>query len=53
VVDSDALARALNQGKIFGAGVDVVEGEPHVLSDHPLVKEPRCQFTVALCLIDY
>jgi glyoxylate/hydroxypyruvate reductase len=41
VVDSDALARALREGWIWGAGLDVVEGEPHVPADHPLVKEPR------------
>ncbi|KAJ3833906.1 hypothetical protein F5878DRAFT_697971 [Lentinula raphanica] len=42
VVDSDALAKALREKWIWGAGIDVVEGEPHVGKDHPLVKEPRC-----------
>ncbi|KAH7882400.1 hypothetical protein F5I97DRAFT_1909920 [Phlebopus sp. FC_14] len=42
LVDSDALAKALQEGWIWGAGLDVVEGEPHVTRDHPLVKEPRC-----------
>ncbi|KAG0707981.1 hypothetical protein DFH29DRAFT_822771 [Suillus ampliporus] len=42
LVDSDALARALREGWIWGAGVDVVEGEPGVGVDHPLVREPRC-----------
>jgi glyoxylate/hydroxypyruvate reductase len=42
LVDSDALARALHEGWIWGAGLDVVEGEPEVTVDHPLVKEPRC-----------
>ena len=41
LVDSDALAKALREGWIWGAGLDVVEGEPDVLKDHPLVKEPR------------
>lgn len=41
LVDSDALAQALREGWIWGAGLDVVEGEPGVPSDHPLVKEPR------------
>lgn len=41
LVDSDALARALHEGWIWGAGLDVVEGEPEVTVDHPLVKEPR------------
>jgi glyoxylate/hydroxypyruvate reductase len=42
VVDSDALANALHEGWIWGAGLDVVAGEPNVPADHPLVKEPRC-----------
>ena len=41
VVDSDALANALHEGWIWGAGLDVVSGEPNVPADHPLVKEPR------------
>jgi glyoxylate/hydroxypyruvate reductase len=41
VVDSVALANALHDGWIWGAGLDVVAGEPNVLADHPLVKEPR------------
>lgn len=41
LVDSDALAKAVRERWIWGAGVDVVEGEPAVASDHPLVKEPR------------
>lgn len=41
LVDSDALAKALREGWIWGAGLDVVEGEPDVTADHPLVKEPR------------
>lgn len=41
VIDSDALAKALKEGWIWGAGLDVVEGEPNVPGDHPLVKEPR------------
>ncbi|TDL24484.1 hypothetical protein BD410DRAFT_785974 [Rickenella mellea] len=42
LVDSDALAKAVHEGWIWGAGLDVVEGEPNVTADHPLVKEPRC-----------
>jgi len=41
VVDSDALAKALREKWIWGAGVDVVEGEPNIGLDHPLVKETR------------
>ncbi|KAJ7018683.1 hypothetical protein C8F04DRAFT_976872 [Mycena alexandri] len=42
VVDSDALATALREKWIWGAGLDVVEGEPLISEDHPLVKEPQC-----------
>jgi len=42
VVDSLALSEALENGRIFAAGVDVVDGEPNVSADHPLVKQPRC-----------
>ncbi|KAJ7594032.1 hypothetical protein C8J56DRAFT_925826 [Mycena floridula] len=42
LVDSFALAKALREGWIWAAGVDVVEGEPNVNGDHVLVKEPRC-----------
>ncbi|KAI0263053.1 D-isomer specific 2-hydroxyacid dehydrogenase [Gloeopeniophorella convolvens] len=42
LVDSDALAQALREEWIWAAGLDVVENEPHVDADHPLVKEPRC-----------
>ncbi|KAF8067529.1 D-isomer specific 2-hydroxyacid dehydrogenase [Lyophyllum atratum] len=42
LVDSDALAKALRERWIWGAGLDVVEGEPNITADHPLVKEPRC-----------
>ena len=41
VVDSDALAKALREGWIWAAGLDVIEGEPNVTIDHPLVKETR------------
>ena len=41
LVDSEALAKALREGWIWGAGLDVVEGEPNVGLDHALVKEPR------------
>jgi phosphoglycerate dehydrogenase-like enzyme len=41
LVDTDALIRVLKEGVIHGAGLDVIEGEPNVNSDHPLLHEPR------------
>ncbi len=37
VIDNQALADALNQGKIAGAGIDVFEMEPPIPITHPLV----------------
>lgn len=41
VVDSDALATALREERLLGAGLDVLTGEPQIGADHPLVKEKR------------
>lgn len=41
VVDSDALAEALQTGKIAGAAVDVFETEPPVESNHVLFHAPN------------
>ena len=43
-VDTGALMAALNEGRLAGAGLDVVEPEP-LPPDHPLWKSPRILFT--------
>ena len=40
LVDEAALVAALNEGRIFGAGIDVFEEEP-VRPDHPLLSTPN------------
>jgi D-3-phosphoglycerate dehydrogenase len=42
VVDMDALAECLRDGKIAGAGIDVYEKEPPLQQDHPLLNAPNC-----------
>lgn len=42
IVDSKALADALNKGDIAGAGIDVFEMEPPVPTDHPLLHAKNC-----------
>ena len=41
VVDTEALADSLNNGKISGAGIDVFETEPPLDINHPLLKTPN------------
>ena len=41
IVDSEALADALNNGDIAGAGIDVFEMEPPIPEDHPLMNTPN------------
>lgn len=45
LVDNVALAKALNSGKISGAGIDVFESEPPLKSNHPLLTAKNCILT--------
>lgn len=38
IIDNNALAEALNEGKIGGAGIDVFDGEPPLDTNYPLLK---------------
>lgn len=44
LVDEDALAAALHEGRIAGAGLDVLSTEPPA-PDNPLLHAPRCFIT--------
>lgn len=44
LVDQDALVKALTDGTIFSAGIDVMSPEP-LPHDHPLLKLPNCGIT--------
>jgi phosphoglycerate dehydrogenase-like enzyme len=45
VVDSEALAAALNEGRIAGAGIDVLEMEPPFPAEHPLLNSKNTVVT--------
>lgn len=45
VVDNKALAKALNDGKIAGAGIDVFEIEPPISADHSLISAKNTVLT--------
>lgn len=51
MINSDDLADALEQGEIFGAGLDVITGEPNIGPDHRLVKAKNCTSPVEHKLI--
>lgn len=45
IVDSQALAKALKDGRLAGAGIDVFEMEPPIPTDHVLVDAPNALLT--------
>lgn len=45
IVDNEALAEALKEGKIAGAGIDVFDMEPPLPLDYPLLHAPNCVVT--------
>lgn len=45
VVDADALAKALEEGQIAGACIDVFEKEPPIAADYPLLAAPHTLVT--------
>ncbi|MFI3207475.1 MAG: NAD(P)-dependent oxidoreductase [Clostridia bacterium] len=45
IVDSQALANALNNGQIRAAGIDVFETEPPIASEHPLLNSKNTLLT--------
>ena len=44
LIDTEALAKALHEGEIAGAGLDVMETEPPIVG-HPLFSAPNCHIT--------
>lgn len=44
LIDEEALRKALDSGRISGAGLDVLSTEPPP-KDHPLLRHPRCRIT--------
>ncbi|CAO1623378.1 unnamed protein product [Sympodiomycopsis kandeliae] len=41
LIDTNALTSALAEDQIAGAGLDVLEGEPNVPADHPLLSDAK------------
>ncbi|HLR91485.1 MAG TPA: 2-hydroxyacid dehydrogenase [Atopostipes sp.] len=45
IIDNDALAELLNDGKIAGAGIDVFDMEPPIPEDYPLLSAKNAVLT--------
>lgn len=45
IIDNDALAELLNEGKIAGAGIDVFDMEPPIPADYPLLSAKNAVLT--------
>ncbi|WP_270505371.1 2-hydroxyacid dehydrogenase [Eubacterium limosum] len=45
VIDNEALADALKEGKVAGAGIDVYEEDPPLPKDYPLLSAPNTVLT--------
>lgn len=45
IIDNDALAELLNNGKIAGAGIDVFDMEPPIPGDYPLLNAKNAVLT--------
>lgn len=45
IIDNDALAEMLNEGKIAGAGIDVFDMEPPIPADYPLLSAKNAVLT--------
>ncbi|EAL21744.1 hypothetical protein CNBC4460 [Cryptococcus deneoformans B-3501A] len=53
IVNSEDLHEALVSGQIFGAGLDVLTGEPDIPADHPLLTLDNCLVLPHLGSADY
>ncbi|WWD17754.1 hypothetical protein CI109_102195 [Kwoniella shandongensis] len=53
IVNSEDLHEALTTGQIWGAGLDVLTGEPNITADHPLLHVKNCLVLPHLGSADY